>query len=99
MATKGLVVSPAARDDLAKIYQYGLMEWGEFRSGQYLEKIKSQFWLLVDQINIGVACPDVLPDARKIVVGRHVIFYRQRDDVVQVIRVLHSRQDVHRNLG
>jgi len=41
---------------------------------------------------------DVRPDYLKCPVGSHMIYFRDRDDQIEVIRVLHQRQDATLNL-
>ena len=88
-----LVIAPAAKSDLKKIYQYGLHQWGQAQSSRYLEKLKEHFWLLTEQPLIGVDRPELLPDVRSLPIESHTLFYRLTTNTVDIIRVLHSRQD------
>ncbi|MBE9538394.1 MAG: type II toxin-antitoxin system RelE/ParE family toxin [Proteobacteria bacterium] len=44
------------------------------------------------------ATEDLLPDTRSLLVEEHVIFCRIHHNRVEVIRILHGRQDVRRHL-
>ena len=98
MASRQLVIAPAARNDLKEIYQYGLRQWGPAQSESYLSTIKNQFWLLTQQPLIGTERPELLPDTRSLPVESHTLFYRVTTNRVEIIRVLHGRQDPQRHL-
>ena len=98
MARHQLVIAPAAKNDLKDIYQYGLRQWGKVQSESYLSTIKNQFWLLTQQPLIGTERPELLPDTRSLPVESHTLFYRVTTNRVEIIRVLHGRQDTKRHL-
>ena len=99
MAAYKLIISPAAREDLDKIYQYGCRNLGQSRSTQYLEHIKEQLWRLTENSEVGLKRDELLSGVRSTVVASHVIFYRAQSGQVEVIRVLHVRQDHQPNLN
>ncbi|ONF43279.1 plasmid stabilization protein [Marinobacter lutaoensis] len=88
-----LVISPVARDDLKQIYQYGALNWGISRATSYLEHIKEQLWHLTEHPEMGVMRDELLPAMRSLSVDSHVVFYRLQELQVQIVRVLHARQD------
>ena len=98
MQASQLVVTPAAKTDLKDIYQYGLRQWGQTQSDSYLDNIKEQFWALTEQPLIGVDRSELLPSARSLPIESHTLFYRVTTDTVEIIRVLHGRQDPQRHL-
>ena len=93
-----LVIAPAAKNDLKDIYQYGLRQWGQAQSDNYLAAIKDQFWSLTEQPLMGVERPELLPDTRSLPIQGHTLFYRVTTNKVEIIRVLHGRQDPKRHL-
>jgi toxin ParE1/3/4 len=95
-SSRTLVLSPSARNDLQDIRDYGLRQWGEARSRHYLTSIKELFRLLTRQPLAGPARPELLPGIRSLAVESHVVFYRVNIRTIEIIRVLHSRQDPHR---
>lgn len=96
MAIYQLVISPAAKNDLKEIYQYGLRQWGEIQSDNYLLAIKERFWLLTTQPQMGVERQEFQPHVRSLPMMSHVMFYRINDNTIEIIRVLHGRQDPFR---
>ncbi|KRW82286.1 type II toxin-antitoxin system RelE/ParE family toxin [Marinobacter sp. P4B1] len=98
MASHQLVIAPAAKNDLKDIYQYGLRQWGQAQSESHLSTIKNQFWLLTDQPLMGIERTELLPDTRSLPIESHTLFYRVTANRVEIIRVLHGRQDPQRHL-
>ncbi len=93
-----LIVSPLARNDLLRIYQYGKTQWGAAQAGNYLSALGESFWVLRNQPSIGADREDVLPGIRSFPVASHTIFYTLKGEDVEIVRVLHRRQDAARNL-
>ena len=98
MTSHQLVIAPAAQNDLKDIYQYGLRQWGQAHCESYLTKVKDQIWLLTQQPLMGTERPELLPDTRSLPVESHTLFYRVTANRVEIIRVLHGRQDPQRHL-
>ncbi|MES9952558.1 MAG: type II toxin-antitoxin system RelE/ParE family toxin [Candidatus Thiodiazotropha sp. 6PLUC2] len=98
MASHQLVIAPAAKNDLKEIFQYGLRQWGQSQSESYLTTIKKQLWLLTQQPLMGTERSELLPDSRSLPIESHTLFYRVTVNRVEIIRVLHGRQDPQRHL-
>ena len=98
MPAHQLVIAPAAKADLKEIYQAGLRQWGQAQSDSYQENLKGHFWSLTEQPLMGVGRPELLPGARSLPIESHTLFYRVTTDTVEIIRVLHGRQDPQRHL-
>tara|TARA_R110002072_G_scaffold165648_1_gene318848 strand:+ start:458 stop:757 length:300 start_codon:yes stop_codon:yes gene_type:complete len=98
MPAHQLVIAPAAKTDLKDIYQYGLRQWGQTQSESYLENIKEQLWTLTEQPLIGIDRSELLSGARSLPIKSHTLFYRVTPDTLEIIRVLHARQDPQRHL-
>jgi toxin ParE1/3/4 len=93
-----LVLAPAAISDLGDIYQYGLQHWGQTQSEKYLTTIREQFWSLAEQPLLGTERSDLLPGTRVFPMESHTIFYRVSARRVEIIRIVHGRQDPKRHL-
>jgi toxin ParE1/3/4 len=97
VAAYKLIIAPAAKNDLKDIYQYGIREWGQAQSESYLSTIKNQLWLLTEQPFIGVERAEILSDIRSLAIQSHTLFYRLTAGQIEIIRVLHCRQDALRH--
>ena len=93
-----LVIAPAAKNDFKDIYQYGLRQWGQAQSDSYLTTIKDQLWSLTEQALTGIERSELLPDTRSLPIQSHILFYRVSTKQVEIIRILHGRQDPQRHL-
>lgn len=83
-----------AKQDLLSIGRYTQTTWGQEQRNSYLAKIDAAFHLLAIEPQRGRACDDLLTGYRKYHVGRHLIFYRQFSEGVEIVRILHDRMDI-----
>lgn len=89
-------LSLAARRDLAGIAAYVAGAAGRAIASEVVVRIRTKCQLLAESPGeIGTARPEIREGVRSFPVPPHVIFFRYRDrDEVQVVRILHERQDV-----
>ena len=83
-----------ARADLAEIWDYSAERWGVDRSEVYIRDLQRAIERVAVDPAIGPACDDIRVGYRKLPSGSHVIFYREVDDAIEVIRILHQRMDL-----
>jgi toxin ParE1/3/4 len=92
------VLSPRARDDLDGVWDHTARGWGSDQAERYLRRIAEAVGLIAEAPTIGRNCDHVRQGYRKYPVGSHVLFYREIDDGVDVVRILHQRMDFDRHL-
>jgi len=95
---KHLHLSAPAKKDLKQIACYTLENWGQVQKTQYLNLIKKSFDTLMTQGNIGKPCDHVATGLYVYTVRKHSIYFRETVKEFIVIRILHSRMDVHKQL-
>jgi len=93
-----LLISPIAQDDLKKIYQFGALNWGAARASDYIEQLKMRLWSLTKHPQIGIKRDELLSTLCSLAVERHVIFYRVKKQQIEIVRILHCRQDPQRHI-
>lgn len=98
MSSYNLVIAPLAKHDLKHIYDYGVRNWGDRPASDYLDNLKEHFWGLTEQPKMGIEREELLPSMRSFPVDSHVVFYRLQQSQVEVVRVLHGRQDPQRHI-
>ncbi len=98
MTRHQLVISPQAKVDLREIYPYGRRHWGQVQSDRYLTSLKNLLWSVTEQPQLGVERSDLLPNLRSLPTQSHTVFYRTTNNRVEIIRILHGRQDPGRHL-
>ncbi len=70
------------------------LTWGEDRSAAYTATLQRAIAMLRDHPQIGRQRDDVFAGCRSIQVEQHVIYYHQpQAAVIEVLRVLHRRQE------
>jgi len=47
---------------------------------------------------IGLSAEDIRAGYRKIGVGSHVMYFREREGTLEIVRILHRRMDVARHI-
>lgn len=93
-----LVVTRAARADLEGIARYTEEQWGAARKRRYLNALRDRFGQIRRNPGLGTLRDDIRPGYRSVVSGRHVVFYRETKDRIEIVRVLHERMDMHQHL-
>ncbi|MBC8394956.1 MAG: type II toxin-antitoxin system RelE/ParE family toxin [Deltaproteobacteria bacterium] len=88
-----------AKDDLKSIGRYTQEIWGRDQRNKYLGILDSCFHLLSDEPDLGVVCDEIRKSYRKFRIERHIIFYRKVADNIDIVRILHCRMDVEKQLS
>lgn len=91
-------LTPAAQRDLSAIWDFSAERWDLGQAEIYLTEIRDAIERVAAQPDRGRRCDEVRDGYRRYAVGSHLIFYREREAGVDVIRVLHQRMDPTRHL-
>lgn len=86
----------AAHHDLFDIWRYSRLTWGADQADHYLAEIDRAMQAIALGELVGVPHEYRY---RKRRVGAHVVYYRENDREIVIVRVLHSRMDVSRHLA
>lgn len=89
---------PLAESDLEGIWLYTLENWTLKQADSYLSEILTG----IEQLAVGVQKGRdvaIRDGYLKYKVGSHVIFYRNIDGMMEVVRILHQSMDFDRHLG
>jgi toxin ParE1/3/4 len=93
-------LSPEAEDDLVQAAEYLDRETGNPEFGHRLHDGLDQVMdLIAENPWMGRAREDLQEGLRGFPHGHYTIFWRLHDDDVEIVRVLHQRQDVEREFG
>ncbi len=90
---------PAALADLQNLARYTEANWRRRQRDVYLTAIDAKLGALAANPKIGAPRDAVRAGYRSSRVGAHVIFYREVREGIEVVRVLHQRMDVRRQLA
>jgi plasmid stabilization system protein ParE len=93
---KGLVVSPAAEEDIFQIWKYLFMRGGVEVANRVEPEMLSAFDILADHPDLGHRRSDLTnAEVRFFAVYEYLIVYRNASEV-EIVRVLHGRRNVRR---
>ena len=81
-----------AKNDLRRIYRYGVKEFGEAQADLYFDELFKQFEQIAENPFLYQAVDHIRKGYRRSVCGFDSIFYRVVDGTVEIISIL-SRQD------
>ncbi len=86
-------LTEAAKEDLRRIYRYGVLQFGEAQADSYFDSLFERFEQIAAYPLQFPAMDYIRPGYRRSVCGVDSIFYRIVDDTVEIISIL-SRQDI-----
>jgi toxin ParE1/3/4 len=91
-----LRVSDGAIANLADIYRFTDERWGPEKADEYAATLQATFIELCQYPSIGRRRSEIPRGMRVWPVGRHLIIYLPTDEELQIVRVVHIRQDLSR---
>lgn len=91
-------LSEAAKTDLLDNWAETFRRWGTDQADRYLDDIDRALDGLIDNPQSGTDCSDLLHGARRLITGRHLVFYEIGENRIFVIRGLHQSMDLPRHL-
>lgn len=91
------VLSPMAEADLEEIWIYTAQEWSIEQAEIYTNDIIDSFEEIAAGKKSGRSA-SVREGYLKVLVGRHVIYFQIRGEVITITRILHQSMDVERHL-
>ena len=90
-------LSPAAKADLRQIWRYTVRRWSLEQAETYQDQLYAAFEGLAVGTKKGRDV-DVRPGYLKDPAGSHIVYFRDRGDRIEIIRILHGRMDAMRHL-
>lgn len=89
-----LVWSAEAEDDLLSIWQYGAREWSDEVADEHERMLWRACERLLEHQELGRSRADLIEGLRSISIDPHVVFYQISSAAIEIIRVVHRREDV-----
>lgn len=93
---KALEYAADATADIEAIWDYTYDRWGLEKAVTYDAALEVRIRGLLTGHTASRAADDVAPGLRRAVAEGHVVFFREDETRVTVVRVLHQRMDVGR---
>lgn len=91
-------LTPAAKRDLSSIWDYTQERWDANQAETYVTEIRAAIERIATNPDRGRTCNEIRQGYRRYSIGSHLIFYVDKADSVDVIRILHQRMDPMRHL-
>ncbi len=92
-------LSKAADDDLHNMWDYTLDNWGERQADQYTGNLYVRFEWLSENPQLGIERDEIKGGYRSWFEGKHVIFYREVNQAIEIIGILGQNEDVIQHLS
>lgn len=62
-------------------------------AARLVDRIEAECWRLARNPSVGQPRPDLAPGVRFFPIGNYLIFYREWEEGIQVLRVIHGARD------
>ena len=99
MVSANLHLTEEAANDLDEIFDYTVETFGPQQAIRYTDNLLQAMSLAADFPSMGRPYSTKTGlDLKRYNSGRHFFFYRVMDDGIEVLRILHQRQDFDRHL-
>lgn len=98
MPGKHYRLSPMAETDLEEIWLYTLKNWSVEQADTYIGSLVTAFEALAAGTKRGRSA-NVRPNYQKYLCGSHMIYFLDYSTRLDIIRILHQRQDANQHLA
>ena len=94
----GYVLTARARADLREIWTYTADRWNTVQADRYLHQLRQAMEFVAANPRRGRSCDHIRAGYFKYPAGSHVVFFRQGQNGIIVVRILHQNMDFERHL-
>ncbi|MEZ5209757.1 type II toxin-antitoxin system RelE/ParE family toxin [Gordonia sp. PP30] len=95
---KRVLFTALARRDIESIWDFTAATWDADQADYYTDSIEECCMRVAAGTVAGKPTTNP-PGYRKAFAGSHLVFYRETEDIVTIVRILHQRQDVEHHLS
>ncbi len=88
------IISKKAIADLEEIWLYTVEKWSVTQADRYHDLLIDEINFICKNKNTGKSMEHVRKNYRASKVKSHLIFYRELNNTIEVIRILHERMDI-----
>lgn len=93
-SSKTLILTDAAKKDLASIATYTKKTWGDKQKIFYISKLRQSFSKACINHQLGKVRNDLYPKLQALQSQKHIFFYLIRGDKLYIVRVLHQNMGI-----
>jgi toxin ParE1/3/4 len=91
-------ISEAAINDLDGIWEYTFVNWSKEQADRYHNLIMNEIEFIAENISSGKPMNHIKDDYLVSYMKSHMIFFKRKEGIVEIIRILHQKMDVESNL-
>lgn len=92
-------ISRKAIEDLDDIWIYTRKKWSKEQADRYYALVIAEIEFIADHFMTGKSVDQTKTNYRVTKIKSHLIFYRKvENDVVEIVRILHQRMDIKKQL-
>jgi toxin ParE1/3/4 len=91
-----LILTRRAQRDLRALQLYTLRQWRVEQALAYEAAIDRALGMLRDHPQIGRERPELRPGLLSLPIEHHILYYRIKNDVIEVVGILYEREDAFR---
>ena len=94
-------ISVKAAEDLENIWLYTFEHWNQEQADRYLNLIIDEIEYIAQKPEVGNDLAHIRKNYKSSKVKSHIVFYRkiEKQNVIEIIRVLHQRMDIENRLN
>lgn len=94
-------LSRLAEKDIEDILSYTIETWGLNQFRNYQKQIEDSLDIISSDPYHPISRnrKDLLNECRSYAFGKHIIFYRVKNDIVEIIRILHQKMDFETHIS
>lgn len=89
-----VLYSPDATSDMSDIWDYTVEQWGIDQAELYVLEVAVACKKLADGLSHEVPVDYISLGYRKMLVGKHVVFFIRKEQETTIVRILHQSMDV-----
>ena len=98
MRTTKYRISEAAINDLDGIWEYTFLNWSKEQADRYHNLIMNEIEFIAENTYSGKPMDHINKGYLVAYVKTHMIFFRRKEGIVEIIRILHQKMDVESTL-
>jgi toxin ParE1/3/4 len=86
-------LSVTAKEDLIRIYHYGVQKFGEKQADKYFQSFFEYFGIIAERPESFESVDFIKPGYRRCVCGVDSIYFKTNEDIVEIMAII-GRQDL-----
>ena len=92
------LISETAIKDLEGIWEYTFFNWSKEQADRYHNLIMNEIEFIAENISSWKPMNHIKDGYLVSYVKSHMIFFKRKEGIVEIIRILHQKMDVESNL-